>query len=133
MDYIEIAGYKSIQSERIELQPINLLIGANGSGKSNFISFFEFLNRLYNRNIKEYIALSGGENKILHKGQKITDTISFKAENHFNIVLYHTFNYMSLKVYCSMISKFFMTRYPNQSLSALMNRKKLFKTTIIRR
>ena len=80
MDYIEISGYKSIKSERIDLKPINLLIGANGSGKSNFISFFDFLNRLYNRNLNEYIALTGGENKILHKGQKVTDTISFKVE-----------------------------------------------------
>jgi predicted ATPase len=80
MDYIEIAGYKSIKSERIDLKPINLLIGANGSGKSNFISFFDFLNRLYNKNLNEYIALTGGENKILHKGQKVTDTISFKVE-----------------------------------------------------
>lgn len=80
MDYIEISGYKSIHSERVNLNPINLLIGANGSGKSNFISFFDFLNRLYNRNLNEYIALTGGENKILHKGQKITDEISFKVE-----------------------------------------------------
>jgi predicted ATPase len=80
MDYIEISGYKSIQSERIDLKPINLLIGANGSGKSNFISFFDFLNRLYNRTLNEHIALFGGENKILHKGQKTTDTISFKIE-----------------------------------------------------
>lgn len=80
MDYIEISGYKSIKSERIDLTPINLLIGANGSGKSNFISFFDFLNRLYNKNLNDYIALTGGENKILHKGQKVTDTISFKVE-----------------------------------------------------
>ncbi len=80
MDYIEISGYKSIKSERIDLNPINLLIGANGSGKSNFISFFDFLNRLYNKNLNDYIALTGGENKILHKGQKVTDTINFKVE-----------------------------------------------------
>ena len=80
MDYIEIAGYKSIYQERLELKPINLLIGANGSGKSNFISFFEFLNRLYHRNLHEYIALTGGENKLLHKGQKLTNRISFKLE-----------------------------------------------------
>ncbi len=80
MDYIEISGYKSIYKEKIELEPINILIGANGSGKSNFISFFDFLNRLYNRNINEYIALTGGENKILHKGQKVTEEISFRTE-----------------------------------------------------
>lgn len=80
MDYIEIAGYKSIYHERIDLEPINLLIGANGSGKSNFISFFDFLNKLYNRNLNEYIELNGGGNKFLHKGQKVTDKISFKVE-----------------------------------------------------
>ena len=82
MDYIEISGYKSINSERIDLNPINILIGANGSGKSNFISFFDFLNRLYNRKLNDYIALSGGDNKILHKGQKTTDRISFRVCCH---------------------------------------------------
>ena len=80
MDYIEISGYKSIKKARVDLAPINILIGANGSGKSNFISFFDFLNRLYNRKLNEYIALKGGDNKILHKGKKQTDTISFEME-----------------------------------------------------
>ncbi len=80
MDYIEIKGYKSIKEARVTFKPINILIGANGSGKSNFISFFVFLSRLYNQNLKEYIALSGGEDKLLHKGQKNTDQISFKME-----------------------------------------------------
>lgn len=80
MDYIEINGYKSIKKARVDLAPINILIGANGSGKSNFISFFDFLNRLYNRKLNEYIALKGGEDKILHKGRKNGDVISFKIE-----------------------------------------------------
>lgn len=79
MDYIEISGYKSINTERIQLNPINILIGANGSGKSNFISFFTFLNRLYNQKVNDYIELSGGTDKILHKGQKNTNQISFKV------------------------------------------------------
>ncbi len=80
MDYIEITGYKSIRNEKIELNPINLLIGANGSGKSNFISFFTFLNRLYHKKLNDYIEISGGANKILHKGKENTDRISFKVE-----------------------------------------------------
>lgn len=80
MDYIEIKGYKSIQNQRIDLKDINILIGANGSGKSNFISFFEFLNRLYNQNLQEYISLKGGENRILFEGKEATDEIYFKVE-----------------------------------------------------
>lgn len=80
MDYIVIEGYKSLRAVKIDLQPINILIGANGSGKSNFISFFDFLHQIYRRNINDYIALSGGADKVLYSGQKITDRIAFKME-----------------------------------------------------
>ena len=76
MDFIEIKGYKSIKDAKIELRPINILIGANGSGKSNFLSFFEFLNNLYERKLTQYIALNGGEDKFLHHGSKVTERIS---------------------------------------------------------
>lgn len=36
LDYISIKGFKSIASvEKVALRPINVLIGANGSGKSH--------------------------------------------------------------------------------------------------
>ncbi len=80
MDYIEIKGYKSIKEVKLELNAINILIGSNGSGKSNFLSFFEFLNKLYDRKLKEYIALKGGEEKILHKGTGFTNEVYFRTE-----------------------------------------------------
>ncbi|MDR2679514.1 MAG: AAA family ATPase [Tannerella sp.] len=80
MDYIEIKGYKSIKNQKIDLKNINILIGANGSGKSNFVSFFEFLNKLCSRNLNEYIALKGGEDKMLYGGRDVTNEISFKME-----------------------------------------------------
>ena len=79
IDYIEISGFKSIKKIHLDLQPVNILIGANGSGKSNFISFFEFLNKLYDKKLSEYIALKGGEDKMLHKGSKITSNLSFEV------------------------------------------------------
>ena len=39
-----IDGYKSIQHTDVELRPINILIGSNGVGKTNFISFFKLIN-----------------------------------------------------------------------------------------
>lgn len=78
MDNIHITGYKSINDQKIALSNINILIGANGSGKSNFISFFDFLNRLYEQKLNDYIELSGGADKILYRGQKVTDSIFFK-------------------------------------------------------
>lgn len=80
IDSIEIKGYKSIKEAKLELKPINILIGANGSGKSNFISFFEFLNRVYDKKLTNYVALNGGADKMLHKGSKITNKISVDIE-----------------------------------------------------
>jgi predicted ATP-dependent endonuclease of OLD family len=37
IESIEIAGYKSIRSATIPLGALNVLIGANGSGKSNLL------------------------------------------------------------------------------------------------
>ena len=59
MDKIEIKGYKSIHDMELELQPINILIGANGSGKTNFLSFFEFLRNIYSQNLRGYVAERG--------------------------------------------------------------------------
>lgn len=75
MNKIEIKGYKSIRDMELVLRPINILIGANGSGKTNFLSFFEFLRNIYSQNLRGYVAERGVE-KILHKGPKITEEIS---------------------------------------------------------
>lgn len=87
MDYIEIKGYKSIKEANIRLKPINILIGGNGAGKSNLLSFFEFLNNLYEGKLKEYVALNGGIDKMLHKGivnsTELNSKIGFN-KNHYS-------------------------------------------------
>jgi len=78
MDYIEIRGYKSIKRAKVGLRPINILIGSNGAGKSNFITFFEFINNIYEQNTQQYVALRGGHDKILHNGSKYTNELFFE-------------------------------------------------------
>lgn len=90
MERIDIKGYKSIQDLSLPLKPINILIGANGSGKSNFLSFFDFLKQAYNRNLQEFVALNGIDT-FLHKGDKITQEIStqlyFKSSNGYSFTV----------------------------------------------
>ncbi|MHA7944282.1 AAA family ATPase [Formosa sp. 3Alg 14/1] len=74
IDKIQIKGYKSIRDITIELKPINILIGANGVGKSNFISFFKFLHNIYEQRLQNY-SLKEGANNLLHFGRKETDFI----------------------------------------------------------
>jgi predicted ATPase len=92
MDYIKIKGYKSIKEIELKMKPLNILIGANGSGKSNFMSFFDFLNAVYERRLKEYVALRGGAEKMLHKGTEATTQIEFEISfdnenNGYKVVL----------------------------------------------
>jgi predicted ATPase len=79
LDWISIKGFKSIASmEKVRLSPINLIIGANGSGKSNFVSSFAFLNTLREGNLQTFVKASGGANRLLHFGAKTTDHLVFE-------------------------------------------------------
>lgn len=74
---VKINGFKSIKNLDLELNSLNILIGANGSGKSNFIAVFKFLNQIINQNLEFFIAKSGGANTFLHFGQKTTQQLTF--------------------------------------------------------
>ena len=56
---IKIYNYKSIKECNLELRDINILIGSNGAGKSNFISVFTFLNSFYLEELDLYVARNG--------------------------------------------------------------------------
>lgn len=84
---IHIRNFKSIKDSAIvELKRINVLIGANGAGKSNFISFFKFLNKLYEQELQLYIAQNGRADNFLFFGQKyssfLSGSITFDNEWH---------------------------------------------------
>jgi predicted ATPase len=57
------------------MQPINVLIGANGSGKSNFISVFRLLENIYNQRLQSYIKQNGGSERFFYFGSKTTKEI----------------------------------------------------------
>lgn len=72
---IKIEGYKSIKNLDLNLNPINVLIGSNGVGKSNFISFFKLVNNIYEQRLQQYSRISGVDN-LLYYGRKNTNEIS---------------------------------------------------------
>ncbi len=79
LDYITIKGFKSIASvEKLAIKPINIVIGANGSGKSNFIGVFDFLRAICDGNIGTYVTVAGGAEKVLHFGSKSTKRIDIE-------------------------------------------------------
>ena len=76
---LALAGYKSIQStENLELRALNVLIGANGVGKSNFISFFKLLRDLIEGRLQLHVAQQGGADALLFHGRRTTPQLEAK-------------------------------------------------------
>jgi len=91
INQISIKNFKSIQDLNLQLLPLNILIGANGAGKSNFISFFKFLNNLYAQQLQSYVAEHAGAENILHFGLKnshnLVSNIEFDNKNIYYFTL----------------------------------------------
>lgn len=77
---LTLKGFKSIKEVNIELHSLNILIGANGAGKSNLISFFKMLNEMMAGRFQQYIGTSGRAQSLLHFGPKTTPQIEASLE-----------------------------------------------------
>lgn len=76
---LTIRGFKSIPFQhplKLEFGKINILLGANGAGKSNIISFFRLLENMMRGSLQRYIAQQGSNQKFLYYGPKYTPEIA---------------------------------------------------------
>lgn len=74
---IVIKGYKSIRECVIDLKPINVLIGSNGAGKSNFVSAFWFLQNILRQNLA-VASQQSGISSLFYNGLKFTEEITME-------------------------------------------------------
>jgi predicted ATPase len=76
LERITLTGYKSIRElKTFHLEcGLNVLIGANGSGKTNFIRFFELLGHMMdpNKGLQNYVSGRGRADAFLFRGMKVT-------------------------------------------------------------
>ena len=78
---LTLRGFKSFKNiDGFEPQQINILIGANGAGKSNFLSFFRMLSWIMAGNLQEFLATYGRASRVLHDGPKATPSLEAKLE-----------------------------------------------------
>jgi predicted ATPase len=75
LNSLRISGWKSIREASIEISQLNIIIGGNGAGKSNLISFFKLLNEMIGERLQTFVGLSGGANSVLYFGSKTTPVI----------------------------------------------------------
>ena len=87
---IVIDGYKSIAHCDLKMGSLNVLIGANGAGKSNFIGFFRLIATLLDHRLQSLVGKAGGPDALLHFGRKQSETLKgelFFGNNGYKFAL----------------------------------------------
>lgn len=99
LDSITLKGFKTIKSlDNFEPGPLTALIGPNGVGKSNFISFFRMMSWALAGpdNLPFYISQQGGASALLRDGPSVTPQIEAeltlltdRGQNQYAFRLFH--------------------------------------------
>jgi predicted ATPase len=77
LETISLSGFRSIkQLDSFQLGPITVLIGANGSGKSNLIGFFLMMRNAMHGALQIFLQEGGGASNFLHFGPSRTPKLS---------------------------------------------------------
>lgn len=109
-----IENYKSIKDLSLPLNRLNVLIGSNGAGKSNFISFFELTKAIYEQRFGSYTLSKGGIDNLLRQGRKVSPSIQ-------GLIDFDNTN------------AFFFEIKPSQSNKGYIEKREIFLITIISR
>lgn len=64
LNKVEIRGFKSIKSATVNFHDMNVLIGINGSGKTNLIQSLSLLQNILEKNLRSFIGNIGGSSSI---------------------------------------------------------------------
>ena len=77
IESVSIKGFRSLADiEMSRLPDVTVMIGANGSGKSNVVRFFEMLRWMLKlRRLAEFVARQGGADDQLFGGSKRTSSV----------------------------------------------------------
>lgn len=94
LNHLVLSGFKSIDvgsnSLDLNFSDINIIIGANGAGKSNVVSFFKMLNNMMTGALQQFVGKNGSAENLLHFGSKRTPLIkaSLEFQNESNSDVY---------------------------------------------
>ena len=86
IDRVTVRGFKSIRALDFELRGLNVLIGANGAGKSNLMGVFRLLSELVRNRLQLFVKREGGADALLFGGRRRTSRLevelSFNGNEH---------------------------------------------------
>jgi predicted ATPase len=76
---IKVSNFKSFKNLDLNLGRFNVVIGANASGKSNFVEIFRFLRTLEREDLNDAVSLHGGPESILNKRLGSSEPLRMRA------------------------------------------------------
>lgn len=86
---IIVKNFKSFKDLKVELNKFNLLIGANASGKSNFIQILRFLENIKTSGLDNAISMQGGVEYLqnLNIGSSENLSVNLATDEKFNSII----------------------------------------------
>lgn len=80
---ITIEGYRRLHDIQLEMRPLTVMIGANGSGKTSFLDAISILSASANGNLLKTLQKKGGLNDILtrERAKELTISVSMDIPN----------------------------------------------------
>lgn len=77
IDRMTIQGFKSIKDlTDFELHDLNVIVGGNGAGKSNFIQVFRMVRAMALKGFQKFVVEAGGADAFPFNGLKVTPQIN---------------------------------------------------------
>jgi len=80
LTHIHVEGFRSLNDVDLEPGPVTVLIGANGSGKSNLIALLKMVALMRTGSLRRFVGESGGASALLHYGPKETPELTLRLE-----------------------------------------------------
>jgi len=145
---LDIHGFKSFNTEgqSLTIGDVTVLLGANGAGKSNVISFFKMISWMMTGGLQNFIGESGSANDLLFYGAKATSRMEAEllftddqAEDKYSFKLAHaagdTLIFTEETLFCKLKHEpkpFTLTLNPGFKESGLFEKSKEQNATITR-
>jgi len=76
---IEVKNFKSFKELKIDLGKFNVIIGANASGKSNFVHIFEFLRDITSSGLDNAVSMQAGVEYLRNMNIGASEPLSIKV------------------------------------------------------
>lgn len=85
--WIHIEGFTSIYEAAVEMRDLNVLVGANGAGKSNLIRALEMVARIVDGELGLFTGIAGGASAL--RTVDFPATVPIRLRLHFSDVSYN--------------------------------------------